>query len=655
MCAVKALGVRHAQAALLFLAMMLSYAMRVNMSLAIVTMASSDAFGWSVQIQSVVLSSFFWGYVVLQIPGGVMAARFGGARLILTCVGVNSLVTLLLPLAAFYGGWAAVCACRVLQGLAQGFLFPSTHALISKWVPLTEKSRIGTFIYAGGQFGTAIQLMVSGFVAAAWGWPAIFYLNGGLGVVWSIIYAFLGADSPQSSKIISLEERAYIQESLGHVGKQKVYPTPWCSIWTSAPFISLIIVHCGQNWGFWTLMTEMPSYMSNVLGVNIKSNGMLSALPYMAMYLMSFPLGFLSDFVLKKKWLSITASRKFSNSIGHWGPAVMLLGLAHVPAGNVALAVALLTFTVALNAGHYTGYLLVHVDMAPRFAGALMGITNCISNCISIIAPLVAGLLLKDESSAADWRKVFYVSSGVYLACNLLFIFLGTSERQPWNDPCDDKNLEAAIKVILKPCNDDYISLKSHRRIDLLPVLGKTMERMLVGCLQWHLMPKLQAEVVALHRAIRRAKNGKDGLVNVFSDSRTSLEVLTGPKIYYPLTHEARRNIFEIVPEGRTVRLFWVDCMPQSHTDNRMSVCNEHTDGIDVQNARRHFSEIMEDAGKRVKFLEFCSIVVKRCGTLNRNTKETEVECQTGNSTMMCFPNQSLERYTTKRCGEIDR
>ncbi|GBP62395.1 hypothetical protein EVAR_3097_1 [Eumeta japonica] len=53
-------------------------------------------------------------------------------------------------------------------------------------------------------------------------------------------------------------------------------------------------------------------------------------------------------------------------------------------------------------------------------------------------------------------------------------------------------------------------------------------------------------------------KNGKDGLVNIFSDSRSSLEVLAGPKTYHPLAHEARRDISEIVAEGRAVRLFWV-------------------------------------------------------------------------------------------------
>ncbi|GBP82537.1 hypothetical protein EVAR_91662_1 [Eumeta japonica] len=61
--------------------------------------------------------------------------------------------------------------------------------------------------------------------------------------------------------------------------------------------------------------------------------------------------------------------------------------------------------------------------------------------------------------------------------------------------------------------------------------------------------------MVALQRAIRRVKNG---LVNIFSDSKSSLEVLTGPRTYHPLAQEARRDISGIVAEGRAVRLFWV-------------------------------------------------------------------------------------------------
>ncbi|GBP78750.1 Ribonuclease H [Eumeta japonica] len=62
----------------------------------------------------------------------------------------------------------------------------------------------------------------------------------------------------------------------------------------------------------------------------------------------------------------------------------------------------------------------------------------------------------------------------------------------------------------------------------------------------------------ALHRAIKRVKKGKDRLVNIFSDSKSSLQMLTGPTTYNPLAHAARRDILDIVAEGRGVRLFWV-------------------------------------------------------------------------------------------------
>ncbi|XP_047991088.1 putative inorganic phosphate cotransporter isoform X2 [Leguminivora glycinivorella] len=440
-----ALGIRHVQCVMLFFAMLLAFGMRVNMSMAIVAMTDStmeNTFDWSMQIQSVILSSFFWGYVVLQVPGGLLADKVGGSLLISISIGANSIISLILPTAAVYGGWYAVCACRVLQGLAQGFVYPSMHNLIGKWVPLEEKSRLGTFIYAGAQLGTAVMLMSAGFLADYWGWSAIFYFIGTCGVVWTVIYFFIGAGEPQDSKLISEEEKLYIQTSLGQVGGKKTLPVPWLSILTSMPFISLIIVHCCQNWGFWTLMTEMPSYMSQVLGVNIKANGVLSATPYVVMYILSFPAGFISDYALGKGWVSTTAARKISNSIGYVGPAIALIGLAYVPAGNVGLAVGILSAVVGLNAGHFTGFMLVHLDMAPNFAGTMLGITNAIANCISIIAPLAAGAIIKDETDATEWRKIFYLASFIYIIGNTIFLIFGTSIRQAWNEPKTEKNIE---------------------------------------------------------------------------------------------------------------------------------------------------------------------------------------------------------------------
>ncbi|KAJ8721797.1 hypothetical protein PYW08_004199 [Mythimna loreyi] len=402
MCKNKIFGIRHLQGLLLFFAMVLSIAMRVNISVAIVAMTdkdNEDTFDWNMQTQSVVFSSFFWGYIVLQIPSGILAAKYGGMILITMAIAVNSAVSLLIPYGAHHGGWKALCLLRGIQGLSQGCLYPTMHHLIGKWVPVEEKGRIGTLIYGGSMLGTAIQLIASGYIADYWGWPAIFYVNGCLAAIWVMFYLFLGADSPQKSRYISIEEKLFIQTSLGQTDDQKILKTPWKKLATSIPFVSLVVVHCGHNWGFWTLMTEMPSYMKLVLDVDIKSNGVLSALPYLAMYMFSFPCGFISDYGLKKKWFSLNTCRKVSNSIGEFGPAIALIALCHSPPGDVTLAVGLLTVVVGLNAAHLTGFMLVHIDMAPNFAGIMMGITKFFANFVSIVAPLIAGLILKEQKS----------------------------------------------------------------------------------------------------------------------------------------------------------------------------------------------------------------------------------------------------------------
>ncbi|GBP31641.1 hypothetical protein EVAR_84087_1 [Eumeta japonica] len=58
--------------------------------------------------------------------------------------------------------------------------------------------------------------------------------------------------------------------------------------------------------------------------------------------------------------------------------------------------------------------------------------------------------------------------------------------------------------------------------------------------------------------ALRKVKKDKDWLLNIFSDSRFSLDIPTGPKTYHPLTHEDNRNPYKIVTESRAVRLFWM-------------------------------------------------------------------------------------------------
>lgn len=116
------------------------------------------------------------------------------------------------------------------------------------------------------------MLAVSGVIAAStMGWPGIFYISGGLSGVWSILWIYLGCDSPSVSKSISTVEKDFIESTKGVSTKGEKKITPWKHIFMSKEFWAILVAHSAQNWGFWTLLTEIPSYMKDVLEYDIKS------------------------------------------------------------------------------------------------------------------------------------------------------------------------------------------------------------------------------------------------------------------------------------------------------------------------------------------------------------------------------------------------
>ena len=142
----------------------------------------------------------------------------------------------------------------------------------------------------------------------------------------------------------------------------------------------------------------------------------------------------LADYALKKG-VSRGVVRKVCNTIAHWGPAVALSCLAALSIDNAIVAVGILVVAVGLNAGSLCGFQINHIDLSPNFAGTMMSITNCIASVIAIIAPLVCGAIAYEDTNAALWNIVFYLSAAIYVLGNLIFIIFGQAEAQPWNEP----------------------------------------------------------------------------------------------------------------------------------------------------------------------------------------------------------------------------
>ena len=192
---------RYVVVFLAFLSVFICYIDRVNISVAIIPMA--EELGWDYTTTGWVLSSFFVGYLLLQIVGGRLADRMGGRLVLGIGVIAWSLFTMLTPPAAWLG-LTTLILCRVAMGMGEAVTFPAIFSLYTRWVPLEERSRSVGIANSGIPLGTVFALLVTPVIVIYLGWEWAFYLFGLVGLVWWVVWHFSVTARPQEHPLISL-------------------------------------------------------------------------------------------------------------------------------------------------------------------------------------------------------------------------------------------------------------------------------------------------------------------------------------------------------------------------------------------------------------------------------------------------------------------
>ncbi|ESO94691.1 hypothetical protein LOTGIDRAFT_54049, partial [Lottia gigantea] len=290
-------------------------------------------------------------------------------------------------------------------------------------------------LFSGTQVGNAITFPLAGVLCKygfAGGWPSVFYLIGIAGVVWFVLWMILVSDSPKDHKRISEIERKYIEMSLCDAKQQTKEVVPWKAIFTSLPVYAIVVSNTTSDWGAYTLLTNIPTYMKEVLKFDIASNGLFSALPYIAFWLCINVSGFLADFVRRKGYLNTTWTRKLFDSGGKIVPALMLIALGYIDCTQPYIAVILLILGVALTGPQYSGFTVNHVDLAPAYAGILYGFSNSVAAITGFLSPLVVGAITSKGQSRSDWQIVFYVAAGIYIFGAVFYMLFASGELQDW-------------------------------------------------------------------------------------------------------------------------------------------------------------------------------------------------------------------------------
>ncbi|XP_063973825.1 sialin [Diachasmimorpha longicaudata] len=453
---------RHTLGFLGFLGFALVYAMRVNLSVAIVSMVNQTAFpnddnetntdvcsnnipvnetfipspgefNWDETTQGIILGSFFLGYVITNVPGGRMAEKVGGKLVYGLGVLLTAILTVVSPWAAYWG-LPAFLAVRIAEGFTEGVTFPAMHSMLAHWVPPMERSKFAALVYAGSNFGTVISLPVSGWLCSLelWGgWPLAFYLFGGLGIIWYIFWLFFIYDTPAQHPGIDLQEKLYIEACVEPKNENDA-GVPWLSVLKSGPMWAITITQCGQSWAFYTLLTELPAYMDRILHFDVQQDALLSTLPYLSAWIMGLVICGLADNLLERRIMSPLTSMKFWNTIGSLGPSLSFIGAIWAGCDRVWVMI-MLAGLGSLQGAIYAGNQMNHIALAPRYAGTLYGLSNAAANACGFLAPYVVGRLIAGHETLSRWHIVFWLAAGINMMANCFYLLFASAKEQPWS------------------------------------------------------------------------------------------------------------------------------------------------------------------------------------------------------------------------------
>jgi ACS family sodium-dependent inorganic phosphate cotransporter len=307
------------------------------------------------------------------------------------------------------------------MGMGEAVTFPSIYSLYSRWVPLQERSRAIGLTNSAIPLGTVFALVVTPYIVESLGWQWAFYLFGILGAVWYLIWHRSVTAIPSDDPGIGAEELEIIRA--GATPQAAGEAVPWKALLTSLPVWAIIVAHFCNNWSLYVLLSWLPTFVNKGLGVDYASVGWFTMIPSVAAFLFLNLAGNIADRIIAGG-MEVGRVRKLMQTIGFGGLSLALLVVGYVE--TAWMAIAIMAVGNALGAFVTGGFAVNHMDLAPKHAGTLMGITNTAGTIPGIIGVYLSGLILEATGS---WVLVFHVAAGVTLFGLVFFLLFSSGKR----------------------------------------------------------------------------------------------------------------------------------------------------------------------------------------------------------------------------------
>ena len=222
---------------------------------------------------------FFWGFLLLQIPGGYLAERWSAKRFV-------SVLLVLWGICAMGCGlvrsWGEFRTMRFLLGVAEGGVWPATIVLLSHWFPRGERARANAYWMLCLPVAVVISSPLSGWILGRWDWRVLLIAEGGLPILWLVVWWWFIDDHPHEARWISLEERDFLVRTLAREATDVVPLSTESYLRTllRPQVLAMVVMYFLLLAGSYGYLFWLPTALSSAKAMSNFQVGVLNALPY---------------------------------------------------------------------------------------------------------------------------------------------------------------------------------------------------------------------------------------------------------------------------------------------------------------------------------------------------------------------------------------
>ena len=370
-----------------------------------------------------ILSSFFFAYALFQVPAGWLSDRFGARAMLTIYIVLWSLFTITTGLVS---GFLGLLIARLLCGVAEAGAYPTSAAVIRKWMPVDGRARASGMVSLGGRIGgTLAPFLTIWMILTLGSWRMSLWVDGVIGLIIAVIYWRVVRSSPHQHPKVNAAEIALIgnvQEEKRLTGRE-MRSVLWSftrsgSLWCNAANQMLSNV----GWAF--LVTWLPTYLVKERGVGELQGGQMLTFVLGVGMLGQVVGGYYCDWMTRRLGLRWGRVVPMSSSM-------FLCAAAYVCCPYVGSTWMLIACCAIVSFGtdmaNPATWAFI-TDVGGRGTGAAMGWANMWGNFgASASALLVPWLLVHGGGDARN--LIFFVLAGSFVLAGLVVLPMDATKK----------------------------------------------------------------------------------------------------------------------------------------------------------------------------------------------------------------------------------